>query len=114
MTTTTQERRTRIVDTGTIILNRDAFTPDALKHYGCDNLTQFAHYIGVHRTTMKRAYSREADIGGRLMALLLSKTNRRFNDLFITLTAPTVVSLPGDTDYDPGDWPPGGPHGIGI
>jgi hypothetical protein len=113
--TTTETRRQRTIPAGKPILNRDAFKPEIIKkRYGCDNLTQLAKFLGVHRTTMMRAYTREADIGGRLMNALLDKTGRSYHELFTTLPLPVTVSLPRDTEYDPGDWPPGGPHGIGV
>lgn len=104
----------RTIHAGKPMLNREAFTPEAIGRYGCANLTQFAHYLGVHRTTLMRAYTREADPGGKLMTALLAKTGLPFNNLFTTLAETTTVSLPGHDDYNPGDWPPGGPHGIGI
>lgn len=109
---TTNGRRT--IPAGTTMLNRQAFTPEIIGRYGCTNLTQFAHFLGVHRTTLMRAYTREADPGSKLMTALLAKTMLPFAFLFTVSEAEVTVSLPRETGYDPGDWPPGGPYGIGI
>ena len=86
-------------------LNRNAVTPNKIAQYGCDNLTQFAEYLGIHRTTLARAYTGSINVGAKLLTAIATKTNMPIGDIIETHPEGTRLYLPGDKGYDPGDWP---------
>lgn len=95
----------RIVGPEDPILNRNAVTPAIIHTAGCDNLTQFAEHIGVHRTTLARAYTGAINVGTKLLTAIATATGQGINDIIETHPAGTRLYLPGTKHYDPGDYP---------
>jgi hypothetical protein len=90
------------------LLRREALTPDILRHeYGCTNLTEFARHCKLDGATMRRVYARQINPGHKFITALLNTTGMGYDMLFTRITEPTTVAIPGDEDYEPGDWPVG-------
>jgi hypothetical protein len=90
------------------LLKREAVTPDKLiNKYGCRNLTEFARYCKLDGATMRRVYTRQINPGQKFITAIMNATGLKYDTLFNRITQPVTVTVPGDDDYDQGDWPIG-------
>lgn len=82
----------RTIHPPAIVLRPEAVDEEALLSYGYATLSEFARACALSGSTMRRVAARQTDPGPRLIAAVMLRTGRRFEDLFEVIDKPVTVA----------------------